>query len=112
MKSSICSVIYDPPISKYRGFEPCSVPRNSGAPIFSSISQGLIRFEFAEYHSASARLQHAGDRDLGGITNVLAAIFDDYHCPVVEVANPLPSLFTRFNDFHFNRFTWQEDRFD
>ena len=54
-------------------------------------------------------MQHAGDGDIDGLVDVVAAVLDDDHRAVFEVAHALPRLFAGLDDADVDVLAGQED---
>ena len=65
-------------------------------------------FVAAENHAAGAGLQYAGCGDVHLPVDVFSSRLYDHRGAVVEIADPLPRLFTRFDNADFNLLTRQE----
>ncbi len=63
----------------------------------------------AENHAPGAGLQHAGHGDPHHLIEMLAPSFNDDHRAIVEVPDPLASLFPLLDDADLQRFARQTD---
>src|SRR2546422_7786451 len=71
-------------------------------------SGAVLVAQTREDHPASRRLQHAGDDDVGRLTEIATAVIDDHHGAVVEIGDALPGFLPLAHHLHAHRLAGQD----
>src|SRR5205809_880205 len=71
-------------------------------------SGAVLVAQTREDHPASRRLQHAGDDDVGRLTEIATAVVDDHHGAVVEIGDTLPGFLPLAHHLHAHRLAGQD----